>query len=410
MRAVTVSQLNSLIKRILQTDPLLTNLTVRGELSNLKYHSNGHVYFTLKDSNSRINCFLPADVATRLRYELIDEMEVILAGYISVYEKGGSYSLNVRDVSVEGEGNLAVAFRLLKEKLEAEGLFDTSGKKSLPAFPHKLAIVTSPTGAAITDMLRILCQRTQMTDIRFFPCLVQGNEAAADICQTLDLINCEYPDTEVILLGRGGGSLEDLWAFNEEAVARAIARSNIPIISAVGHEQDFTISDLAADLRAATPTHAAELAVPDQAILRLRVQEQGQLIEQRVRQQLRHNRLRLDRLNVDNLLSRLTAYLRDRQERNEQLYWQMNRQMIRLLSEKVQRLHEAALKLAAADPTRVLKRGYAEVRDKEGNPLTTVEASQPGDLLTLILLDGKINCYVQEIWRTSHGKENTADI
>ena len=263
LKPVTVSQLNEYISRILSTDPLLGNISVKGEISNLKYHSSGHVYFSMIDDSSKINCFLPASYARNLNFQLGDGMEITVHGYINVYKKGGAYTLFIRTTEVSGEGNLSLAFELLKNKLEQEGLFDPAHKKRIPEFPRKVGVVTSATGAAVRDIIKIISSRTKLVDVTVFPVLVQGSEAAANMADTLDMINEKFRDIDVLILGRGGGSSEDLWAFNEEKLARAVYRSDIPIISAVGHETDFSICDFVADLRAETPTAAAEIAVPD---------------------------------------------------------------------------------------------------------------------------------------------------
>ena len=268
LRPVTVSQLNEYISRVLSTDPLLGNISVTGEISNLKFHGSGHVYFSLIDGNSKVNCFLPSSYAENLSYAPGDGLEVTVQGYINVYKKGGTYTLFVKNIEVSGEGNLSMAFDILKKKLDKEGIFDKEHKKPIPKFPKKLGVVTSETGAAVRDIIKIIKSRTRLTDVTVFPVLVQGQKAAADIAGTLDMINEKFPDTDVLIVGRGGGSSEDLWAFNEEILARAVYRSEIPIISAVGHEIDITICDFAADMRAETPTAAAEMAVPDDGKLR----------------------------------------------------------------------------------------------------------------------------------------------
>ena len=261
LKPISVSQLNGYIKRILQTDPILGNVSVIGEISNLKFHGSGHIYFSLKDANSKINCFLPMDQRKYLRFELSEGMEITASGYLYLYERGGSYSLNIRDINVEGRGNLDLAFEQLKNRLEQEGLFDERYKKKLPLFPEKIAVVTSETGAAVRDIIKTIKSRNCMTDIIVFPCLVQGKQAGADIAKTIAKVNDLYPEIDVMIVGRGGGSKEELWAFNEEVVARSIFLSEIPVISAVGHETDFSISDWVADVRAATPT-AATVARP----------------------------------------------------------------------------------------------------------------------------------------------------
>ena len=268
LKPIKVGQLNNYIGRVLKTDPILANVSVVGEISNLKFHSSGHVYFSLKDETSKLNCFLASSNLERITCPMEEGMEVVASGYISVYERGGYYSLNIRDIEVNGEGQLAIQFEKLKAKLEREGLFSAENKKPLPEFPSKIAVVTSETGAAVRDIIRTVKNKNDYVDILVYPVLVQGPAAAEDIAAALRDINENYSDVDIIITGRGGGSMEELWAFNEEVVARSIFASRIPVISAVGHETDFTISDFVADFRAATPTAAAELAVPDTGELR----------------------------------------------------------------------------------------------------------------------------------------------
>ena len=268
LKPIRVGQLNNYIGRVLKTDPILGNVSVIGEISNLKFHSSGHVYFSLKDETSKINCFLSSSNLEHITCPMEEGMEIVASGFISVYERGGYYSLNIRDMEVNGEGQLAIQFEKLKAKLEKEGLFAPEHKKPLPEFPSKIAVVTSETGAAVRDIIRTIKNKNDYVDILVYPVLVQGPAAAQDIAGAIRDINENYKDVDVIITGRGGGSMEELWAFNEEVVARSIFASEIPVISAVGHETDFTISDFTADFRAATPTAAAELAVPDTGKLR----------------------------------------------------------------------------------------------------------------------------------------------
>ena len=247
IKPIKVSQLNSYIKRVLQLDPLLSNVSVIGEVSNLKKHSSGHVYFTMKDEASKVNCFLPNDVLNNLNFELAEDMEITASGHIYLYERGGTYSLNVKDIKIEGLGNLGIAFENLKKKLAEEGLFDDKLKKQIPFFPRNIAVVTSETGAAINDIITIIKKRNNVVNILIYPVLVQGPNAAREISKAIDEINDKLSYFDLIITGRGGGSMEELWAFNEEVVARSIFNSKIPVISAVGHETAFTISDFVAD-------------------------------------------------------------------------------------------------------------------------------------------------------------------
>ena len=369
LKPVTVSQLNEYISRVLMTDPLLENVTVTGEISNLKYHSSGHVYFSINDENSKINCFFPASYVRNLSYELGDGLEVVINGYINVYKKGGTYTLFVRTVTVAGEGNLAMAFQLLKDRLSKEGLFDPAHKKPIPEFPHKIGIVTSRTGAAVQDILKIITSRNNLVDIIIFPVQVQGEGAAQDIADTLDMIsqNDEFSDIDTLIVGRGGGSTEDLWAFNEEVLARAIYRCTIPVISAVGHEIDFSISDFVADRRAETPTTAAEMAVPD----------------------LREIRLSLEKHKTD-LLSRLNAKVKTDSLMIENCMLEIRNTMERRLAEYSHKLETMKLFLEENNPSSVLKKGYGILEDMSGNVVSSVNHIKEGERYVLALKDGRI--------------------
>lgn len=369
LKPVTVSQLNEYISRVLMTDPLLGNVTVTGEISNLKYHSSGHVYFSINDENSKINCFFPASYVRNLSYELGDGLEVVINGYINVYKKGGTYTLFVRTVTVAGEGNLAMAFQLLKDRLSKEGLFDPAHKKPIPEFPHKIGIVTSRTGAAVQDILKIITSRNNLVDIIIFPVQVQGEGAAQDIADTLDMIsqNDEFSDIDTLIVGRGGGSTEDLWAFNEEVLARAIYRCTIPVISAVGHEIDFSISDFVADRRAETPTAAAEMAVPD----------------------LREIRLSLEKHKTD-LLSRLNAKVKTDSLMIENCMLEIRNTMERRLAEYSHKLETMKLFLEENNPSSVLKKGYGILEDMPGNVVSSVNHIKEGERYVLALKDGRI--------------------
>ena len=367
LRPVSVTQLNDYIGRVLQTDPLLGNISVIGEISNLKYHSSGHVYFSLVDEGSKVNCFLPSSYAQTLPWRLGDGMEAVVRGYINVFKKGGTYTLFVRSLEVSGDGSLAAAFQLLKDKLQQEGLFDPAHKKPIPVIPKKVGIVTSETGAAVRDILKIIQSRTKMTDVIVFPVLVQGEGAAADISAMLDYINENYTDIDTLIVGRGGGSMEDLWAFNEEPVARAIYRSRIPVISAVGHETDFTISDFAADKRAETPTAAAEMAVPNDDKLKEKLQWHRQNLLLQLENKVRYQRLRADQCRLDLqvlLRSRLDMYRHELEKR-------------RLLLEE-------------NSPKRLLARGYAVVESADGRMVASVSDLHEGSDYRIRMQDGVV--------------------
>ncbi len=347
---ISVSQLNNYIARIIGTDPLLGNINVKGEISNMNFHSSGNVFFTIKDDNSTMKCILPWQNAESIKSSVKDGMEAVISGYVSVYKKGGYYSLTVKDIEIEGQGILSIAFEKMKDKLEKEGLFDYKHKKSLPFFPKKIGIITSNTGAAIADMLNIIKNRNNIVDILIYPTLVQGSHAANSIAEGVKDINDRFKDEiDVIIVGRGGGSVEDLWAFNEEALARAIFESKIPIISAVGHEVDFTISDFVADKRAETPTAAAIMAVPN--------------IED-IRQYL---------LELKNKLFNSLIVCVER-----------NKSRLTLLKSQ----------LESVNPKRIIKSGYGAIIDENRKFITSMSEIKEGDSLTIIMGDGEIDISV----------------
>lgn len=376
LRPVTVSQLNEYISRVLTTDPLLGNISVTGEISNLKFHSSGHVYFSMIDENSKINCFLPASYVRNLNYALGNGLQIVVHGYINVYRKGGTYTLFVKNIDVCGEGNLAMAFELLKNRLKEEGLFDSAHKLPIPEFPKKIGIVTSETGAAVRDMLKIIKSRTGMTDIIVFPVLVQGNEAARNIAETLDMINRDFDDIDVLIVGRGGGSTEDLWAFNEEVLARAVYRSKIPVISAVGHEIDFTICDFVADLRAETPTAAAERAVPDDEALAER---------------------------IGDLKSGMLSHLKNKASYFELLAEGCIRDMSGVLIRRTEsienRLKQSLIALESNNPVNILSRGYAVIKGKDGRIISSAKDMSPNTGYKIHFKDGTVEITVSELRR-----------
>lgn len=375
LKPIAVSQLNEYISRILTTDPLLGNISVKGEISNLKYHSSGHVYFSLIDDGSKVNCFLPASYVKNIGYELGDGLEITVHGYLNVYKKGGYYTLFVKSVDVSGEGNLAAAFELLKKKLSEEGLFAPEHKKPLPEFPQKIGVVTSETGAAVKDIITTIKKRSKMSDIVIFPVPVQGQGAADFIADTIDFIDEQIDDIDLLIVGRGGGSAEDLWPFNEEVLARAIYKCKIPIISAVGHEIDFSISDFVADERAATPTAAAELAVTDDVILRGRIED--------LKSQLLLNlngRAEYSRLLADKYASAMKNTLMHR---------------ITELNHSIEKL----LTLQENNPANILSKGYAIVKDSENNTITSAEGMVPGSKYKVLFKDGTAEITVSAIER-----------
>ena len=378
LKPVPVGQLNNYIGRVLKTDPILSNISVVGEISNLKYHSSGHVYFSLKDDSSRVNCFLSWGNLQNVSCPLEEGMELVAAGFISVYERGGYYSLNVRNIEVNGRGQLAAAFEKLKAKLGDEGLFSEEHKKILPFFPLKIAVVTSETGAAVRDIIRTIKNKNNVVDILVYPVLVQGPAAPGEISSAIEDINKNHGDVDVIITGRGGGSMEELWAFNEEVVARSIYESEIPVISAVGHETDFTISDFTADRRAATPTAAAEMAVPDTGELNAEIDRISMEMVSDLGLAITRRRERLEALNP-------TAFARNLKSRI--LYEQVNADRIieamgdamnnRLVSarNRVEMLREF---IESSNPKAILARGYSVVTDNSGKIIRSTEELREG--------------------------------
>lgn len=393
--AITVSELNQHIKVLLDRDGLLNNVFVRGEISNYKAYPSGHHYFSLKDQGSSIRCVLFRREAASLRFRPENGMKVIVNGRVSVFPRDGQYQLYCVRMVPDGAGDLAVAFEQLKARLAAEGLFDPGHKKPLPQYPNRIALVTSPAGAAVRDMLRILKARWPMAGVVILPVRVQGEEAAGEIAAAIRLANRQKL-ADLIITGRGGGSMEDLWAFNEEIVARAIFASEIPVISAVGHEPDVTISDFVADLRAATPSNAAELSVPDQAELKHRMQNLETRFSQALLHRLEHQKSRLDRLKSRPVLA---TPLRMVQERRILLDYQQQR-LARGLENRMNaeqtRFRQLAASLDALSPLKVLGRGYAIAQKEDGTVVRSVKSLRNGERFRLRVSDGTIFCITEE--------------
>lgn len=397
IKPVRVSQLNAYIKRVLQTDPLLGNVSVLGEISNLKFHGTGHVYFTLKDENSKINCFLPAENFQHLRFELADGMEITAEGYIYLYEKGGTYSLNIRDIQISGLGNLSIAFEKLKEKLLKQGMFDEKYKKPIPFFPNKIVVITSESGAAVRDIIKIIKIRNNIVDVLVYPVLVQGPNAAPDIAEAIKQVNLLFPETDTIIVGRGGGSIEELWAFNEEIVARSIFESKIPVISAVGHEIDFTISDFVADKRAETPTAAAQIAVPDVNELRNYILQLKDNLQHQIYSFIRDKELQLQSCNIQALTSKLEHRITIQKNYIDSQYKELFTLLNSLVSNDKNKIDSIKAQLEALNPRNIMARGYSALTDNKGKLINSVEALKVDDVFKVILRDGSIEGTVKEI-------------
>lgn len=392
----SVSQVNEHMKDLVEGDQLLSGLCVRGELSNYKVYPSGHHYFTMKDAGGALRCVMFKSSAIRLRFQPENGMKVLATGRISVYPRDGAYQLYCTGLIPDGVGDLYLAFAQMKDKLEKEGLFDPSYKKPIPKFPERIAIITSSAGAAVHDMLRILRKRYPLSKILLLPVRVQGVEAPAEICGAIRYAN-RWKIADVIITGRGGGSLEDLWAFNDENVARAIYASGIPVISAVGHEPDVTISDYVADLRAATPSNAAELAVPDQTELRKRLSAMESSMTAMLSRQVKLSRQRLNALAASRCMQSPTGYL---DERRLQLDSLQNRLIAaetqRIARKKQQYVHYAAA-LDAMSPLKVLTRGYSVAQTETGEILRSVSQVRKADSLTIRLQDGLIQSVVESV-------------
>ena len=373
----TVTELNNRIKGLLDLDPLLADVCVRGELSNYKIYPSGHHYFTLKDSESSLRCVMFKSSASKLRFRPESGMGVTAFGRVSVYPRDGAYQLYCNALMPEGTGDLQVAFEQLKAKLSAEGLFDPAHKKALPQFPERIAIITSSAGAAVHDMIRILSHRWPLTKVLLLPVRVQGTEAPAEIAGAIRYAN-EFKLADLIITGRGGGSIEDLWAFNDERVARAIYASAIPVISAVGHEPDVTISDYVADRRASTPSNAAEIAVPDKNEMLDVLRGYDIRSAQAMTKLLDRLKERLSSLESKRVLSDPSVYIDNRRIELDHGRDRLISAQERALSAKRQRYVRLAASLDAMSPLRVLSRGYAIAAKTNGEPVRSVKGLEAG--------------------------------
>ena len=359
-KILSVTELNQLVRGKLERDPDLQSVCIRGEISNYKLYPSGHHYFSLKDSESAIRCVLFKGNALSLRFRPENGMQVLAVGRVSLYPRDGSYQFYCTRLLPDGAGDLSVAFEQLKQKLYREGLFDPAHKKQLPAFPHRVGIVTSPAGAAVHDMLRILGKRYPLSRVILLPVRVQGAEAPGEIARAIDYANA-HAIADVLIVGRGGGSVEDLWAFNDEGVSRAIFRSRIPVVSAVGHEPDVTISDFTADLRAATPSNAAELVAPDQSELRAALEGMRASMLASMRQRLTRSLQQLTGLSASPMLRNPMNYLQERRLRLDKLTGDFRRVGTRLLQARRQDLIRLSASLDAMSPLKVLARGYSVI-------------------------------------------------
>ncbi len=396
LNTITVSQLNTYVKSLIENDPRLTFVNVSGEISNFKNHfSSGHWYFTLKDHNASVRCVMFRSAASRVRFDVTDGLAVILKGRVSLYEKDGQYQFYVEEMHPVGEGDLALAFKQVKEKLEAEGLFNPKSKRTLKKYPKRIAVITSDTGAAIKDILNITSSRYPSCDIVMCPVLVQGDMAARDMISTLDRVYA-LEGIDAIIIGRGGGSAEDLHCFNNEALARKIYESPFPIISAVGHETDFTICDFVADVRASTPSHAAELAVPDTCELKNRVDSLSNLLKSSVLFKCNFFSTKLNALQTKVSPANFERVFCSRQLELDKI----TDKIVGCAKHKLQSSQNAAAQLAARidalSPLKVMARGFSVVT-KNDRCVYSVNDLDNGDNISVNLCDGNIDCSVTSI-------------
>ena len=389
-----VAEVNQLVKQLLDGEPMLQNIYVRGELSNYKMYPSGHHYFTLKDADGALRCVMFRGQASRLRFRPENGMQVIARGRITVFPRDGAYQLYCDALTPEGAGDLAVAFEQLKAKLHAEGLFDPAHKKPLPRYPQRIAVVTSAAGAAVHDMIRILRRRYPIAKVILLPVRVQGAEAPPEIAGAIRYAD-RWKIGDVIITGRGGGSMEDLWAFNDERVARAIYDCETPIISAVGHEPDVTISDFVADARASTPSNAAEIAVPDQMELLRWLRGAGDRMVQCETGRLEAARQRLDNLASNRVMRDQLAYVQDKRMELAHLQQRLGDLSGALLSRRRQRFSALAAALDAMSPLKVLGRGYAVARSQDGTILKSGREVAPGDRVSVTLSEGGFDAVVE---------------
>ncbi len=391
----TISEANNYIKSVMDADPKLSTIYVRGEISNYKYHSSGHQYMTLKDEGAVLRAVMFKFDGAKLNFRPESGMKVIAKGRVTVFPRDGQYQLYISDMIPDGMGALAVAFEQLKKKLLQEGLFAPEHKKPIPKYPERIALVTSPTGAAVRDMLRILKARYPLAKAIVSPVLVQGPEAPADICRAIEYLN-EHKLCDLIICGRGGGSLEDLWAFNDEGVARTIFKSEIPIISAVGHEPDVTIADFVADLRAATPSNAAELAVPDCMAIKSALHETNAKVLRTVQSKIELYRQYLKKAAEKPVLTSPLRYFQDKRMLLDFTSNKLETLMGQSIAKRKEKFARLAAGLDAMSPLKVLGRGYSITTKEDGSVIKYCDDADIGERVRIKLMQGELDCVVEK--------------
>ncbi len=394
--ALTVSELNARIKGLIESDPALGSVCVRGELSNYKIYPSGHHYFTLKDAESSLRCVMFRSAASKLRFRPESGMGVTVCGRVSVYPRDGAYQLYCEELIPEGAGDLQLAYEQLKERLRREGLFDPAHKKPIPRYPERIAVITSSAGAAVHDIIRVLRKRWPVAKVLLLPVRVQGVEAPPEIVGAIRYGN-RHRLADLIITGRGGGSIEDLWAFNDERVARAIYESELPVISAVGHEPDVTIADFVADLRAATPSNAAELAVPDMSELREALSAARARLDQAVNRRLSERRKGLEELASRRVMQSPTGFIDQRRLELDSIRLRLDAAATARLGRERQEFSRLAAKLDALSPLKVLGRGYSIALDAGGRAVKDAGRLSPGERLELRFSKGSASCLVESV-------------
>lgn len=389
----TITELNEYLKSMFDSNPNLNGVYVRGEISNYKFHSSGHHYMTLKDESAVIRAVMFKYDAGKLNFRPESGMKVIAKGRVSVFPRDGQYQLYISDMIPDGVGALYVAFEQLKKRLGDEGLFAAEHKKQLPVYPSKIAVITSPTGAAVRDILRILKARFPIADVIVCPVLVQGPDAPVNICEMIEYVNL-HNLADLIITGRGGGSIEDLWGFNDERVARAIFASHIPVISAVGHEPDITISDFVADVRAATPSNAAEIAVPDSMALRKNINDYTNRIYAFLVSKIAFNRELVKNISEKNIMKSPWTFYQERRLNLDFLAEKLSSAASKKILKSRENFAGLIAALDAMSPLKVLSRGYSITSDPDGKIIKKVSETKTGDKLEIRVEDGNIKCTV----------------
>lgn len=394
-QAISVTQMNLYIKELMNRDDILTDVLIKGELSNFKAHSSGHMYMSLKDEGGVMRAVMFRSSASKLKFKPQNGMKVVAHGRITVYERDGQYQLYIDDMQQEGIGDLYVAFEELKNKLSREGLFDPEHKKPLPKYPRKVGVVTAPTGAAIRDIINVLTRRFSYSDVVLYPVLVQGENSARSIVEAIRYFN-DTKSADVLIVGRGGGSIEDLWSFNEEIVAREIYQSEIPIVSAVGHEIDFTIADFVADLRAPTPSAAAELVVPSQIELKEKFNNVYNRLYTQANRVLERASMRLKNQTERPALRNPLLKVNEQRIYLDRLQQEFVNNCTGILEKKKQQLQISAAKLDGLSPLNVLGRGFSVAKGEDGKVVHSVSQVKEGTLLEVMVADGKIQSRVEK--------------